>query len=83
MWCEVDGDCEWWLGLSEHAEGVTSFNQPTNINPLSSLSESINKIDTNLRNSCDEDLNIEEVIDCINSLKENKSHGSDGLTRIL
>lgn len=59
----------------------SSLNQPTNTDLfLSNLSDNINKITTDFRNSCDEELNIQDVIDCINSLKENKSPGSDGLT---
>ncbi len=47
---------------------------------LANLSDDINKITTDFRNVCDKELNIQEVIDCINSLKENKSPGNDGLT---
>jgi len=47
---------------------------------LSNLSTSINKITSDYKNSCDKELNIEEIINCINSLKENKSPGNDGLT---
>lgn len=55
------------------------INQLKQIFFLSNLSDNINKINRDFRNSCDE-LNIQEVIDCINSLKYNKFPGSDGLT---
>ncbi len=50
----------------------SSLNQPTNTDVfLSNLSDDINKITTDFRYLCDKDLNIQEVIDCIN-IKEKR-----------
>lgn len=47
---------------------------------LNSLASDTKKIDQNFQNVCDKEIDIEELRECINLLKNNKSPGNDRLT---
>lgn len=70
------------FGTQFYSNLHSSLNQPNNIDffSLSNLTANINQIRADFSNSRDKEFIIQEVTDCINGLKDNKSPGNDGLT---